>query len=294
MKDPFFSIIIPTYNRAGLIGKTIESVLSQSYNNFEVIIVDDGGNDDSEEVVKAINDERLSYYWKENEERAAARNFGAKIARGLYINFLDSDDLLYNDHLEAAREMIAKHLQPEWFHLGYELQDADGNKLKPVDALPAQSNNRLIEGNCLSCDGVFIRRDIVAQYPFNVDRDLSATEDYELWLRLASRFPLYCDNRITSAIVNHDQRSVVNTDLAKLEKRIQLLEKYLAQDGKFSEYYAGDISNFKANNRVYVALHLALAKERAIALKYLIKALFVSPKVLKNRAFFGTIKRIFI
>ena len=74
--SPFFSIIIPTYNRAALIGKTLRSVQEQSFKSFEVIVVDDGGKDDTKEVLLGLEDDRICYYWKENGERGAARNFG--------------------------------------------------------------------------------------------------------------------------------------------------------------------------------------------------------------------------
>ena len=94
-----FSIIIPTYNRASLIKETINSVLLQDYPNFEIIIVDDGSTDDTENIVKSIEDSRINYHKKTNAERGAARNFGIKLAKGEYITFLDSDDILYVNHL---------------------------------------------------------------------------------------------------------------------------------------------------------------------------------------------------
>jgi hypothetical protein len=191
--------------------------------------------------------------------------------------------------------MIGRHNEPEWFHLGYEFQDKDGHSLRPVDYLPEIANNRLTNGNCLSCRGVFIRRDVALENRFNEDRRLSGTEDYELWLRLGSRYPLYCDNRITSAIVQHDLRSVVNTDRERLFTRIELLEKYLADDPKFAEAYGERFSEFKANNLIYIALHLVLGRAHRIeALSLLARSLGYSLHALRNRAFYGTIKRIVI
>ena len=71
-----FSVIIPTYNRSQFILKTIQSVLEQTYKDFEVIVIDDGSTDDTEEVVKSISNPQLSYYKKVNAERGAARNLG--------------------------------------------------------------------------------------------------------------------------------------------------------------------------------------------------------------------------
>jgi glycosyltransferase involved in cell wall biosynthesis len=76
LSSPLFSIVIPTYNRAHLITKTIESVLAQEDGDFEILVVDDGSSDNTGEVVSRIFDPRLTYFRKENAERGAARNFG--------------------------------------------------------------------------------------------------------------------------------------------------------------------------------------------------------------------------
>ena len=81
MADPtFFSVVVPTYNRSHLVGKTIDTILSQDYPSFELIVVDDGSTDNTEEVLKKYSgDNRFRYYKKENGERGAARNFGFKL-----------------------------------------------------------------------------------------------------------------------------------------------------------------------------------------------------------------------
>src|SRR5437764_8362427 len=96
---PFISVVVPSYNRADLIGKTLRSLQQQEYDQYEIIVIDDGSTDNTEEVVKAIGDQRISYIKKGNAERAAARNFGARIAKGEYVNFFDSDDLALPNHL---------------------------------------------------------------------------------------------------------------------------------------------------------------------------------------------------
>jgi len=294
MSKPKFSVVIPTYNRAEFITRTIESVLEQTNEDFEIIVVDDGSADNTGEVVRSIADKRVSYHYKKNEERAVARNTGRSLARGSYITFLDSDDLLYPDHLAVAGEVIEKFSDPEFFHLGYEFVDPATGGSRGIARMPEIANDMLVRGNALSCNGVFLRKDVAELHPFNPDRDLSGTEDYELWLRLASRYPLYCDSRVTSAIIQHDQRSVVTTDQKRLVKRIELLEKYLFADDAFVKKFERGLPEFRANNRIYIALHLALAGQQFAAVRYLATSLACSPKALKNRAFYGTIKRLFV
>ena len=117
MTFPIISIVVPTYNRAHLIEKTILSLLTQTDNRYEIIIVDDGSTDDTERVVKAYLSEKLSYFKKENGERAAARNFGTQKARGQYINWFDSDDLALDNHVATAITLIQSQENVNWFHL---------------------------------------------------------------------------------------------------------------------------------------------------------------------------------
>ena len=297
MKDePTFSIIIPTFNRASYIEKTLRSVLDQTFSDFEIIVVDDGSTDNTPEIMQTFAESggQVKYHRKANEERAVARNTGTNLSRGKYITFLDSDDLLYKNHFETARKLIEKYDRPEFFRLRYEFQNDAGQTIRQAEPLPEIGNDKLIEGNHLSCCGVFLRRDVAQNHPFNSDRDLTGTEDYELWLRIAGRYRLYCDNRITAAMVQHDDRSVMNTNQSKLIKRIELLEKYLFTDEFFMKKFGEKIPIFQANNRIYIALHLALSKQRIEAVKYLGQALSFSSKALQNRAFFGTVKRIFV
>ena len=104
-----FSVIIPTFNRKDKLKKSIESVLTNSCNNFEIIIVDDAG-DDVKDIIKNFNDSRIKYLeHKTNKGLAASRNTGIKEAKGKYIALLDDDDIFYPDHLKIALENLNNH-----------------------------------------------------------------------------------------------------------------------------------------------------------------------------------------
>ena len=106
--QPLVSVVIPTYNRADLIIRAIDSVRSQSYSNLEIIVVDDCSPDNTPEVVKRIEDNRLTYYRHDtNQGGSAARNTGIKKAQGQYIAFLDSDDVWLTQKLELQLKAIA-------------------------------------------------------------------------------------------------------------------------------------------------------------------------------------------
>ena len=111
MSIPQVSIIIPTYNRAHLIGKTLDSVIAQSYSDWECIIVDDGSSDNTIEIVGDYikNDSRFQYYERPFERRKGAsscRNFGFEISKGSYVQYLDSDDLISENKLQEQMEIL--------------------------------------------------------------------------------------------------------------------------------------------------------------------------------------------
>jgi glycosyltransferase involved in cell wall biosynthesis len=111
LTSPFFSIVIPTYNRADLIAATLRSVHTQEFIDFEVLIIDDGSKDNTAEVVQSfIADARFQYLPKPNEERGVARNYGLARARGEYVLFLDSDDRLHSNHLSTLLWRRLRHL----------------------------------------------------------------------------------------------------------------------------------------------------------------------------------------
>ena len=110
--NPFFSIIIPVYNRAEMVSKTIQSVLQQEITDFELILIDDGSSDKSLEVIRKIaeTDIRIQIIaLSENKGRCFARNTGLKNAQGKWICYLDSDDIYEKNHLESFRQLILEN-----------------------------------------------------------------------------------------------------------------------------------------------------------------------------------------
>ncbi|MBK8348621.1 MAG: glycosyltransferase family 2 protein [Saprospiraceae bacterium] len=103
---PFFSIIIPTYNRAHTIRRPVDSIIAQTFTDWELIIVDDGSTDDTKEIVESYKDPRIRYVWQENQERSAARNHGISLAKGEWICFQDSDDKYLPEHLQVLYDGI--------------------------------------------------------------------------------------------------------------------------------------------------------------------------------------------
>ena len=103
---PFFSVVIPVYNRASLLAQALRSVLAQSDQDFEIIVVDDGSTDDPVRVVDALSDLRIVIIRQDNRGGGAARNTGIDRARGRFVAFLDSDDEYLPHHLAAMRRLL--------------------------------------------------------------------------------------------------------------------------------------------------------------------------------------------
>ena len=104
---PFFSVVIPVYNRANLVGLALRSVLSQTDQDFEIIVIDDGSRDDPRAVTDSLADARIRFFRQDNRGGGAARNAGIDQARGRFIAFLDSDDEFLPHHLQDMRDMLA-------------------------------------------------------------------------------------------------------------------------------------------------------------------------------------------
>lgn len=289
-KAPFFSIVIPTYNRADTVISSVESVLDQTFRDFEVIVIDDGSTDETRKVIEGISDARIKYFWKENGERGAARNFGISKSAGDYITFLDSDDRLLCENLNKANNFIANNESPEWFHFAYKIVDPKGIEMSRV----THSDNpegSLLTGNSLSCLGVFVRHDIINRFNFEEDRDLAGSEDWVLWMKLASRFPLLTSNEVTAELVYHKNRSVLNIVPEKLENRILMAGNLVTEDQAFKEKYSRNESKVWAHLNLYTSLHLAIAKQYKRATQYLIKS-FREPSVLLTRKPYAVLKKL--
>lgn len=215
---PFFSIVIPTYNRIQLLINTIDSFNKQTFKNFEIVIVDDGSTDNTEEIIRELNNPLIKYFKKENEERCIARNYGVEKSSGKVINFFDSDDLALPNHLEVAYSFFQSNHQAEIVHLGYEVLN---NNLVKIASMPKilndSINQTLLIHNPLSCNGVFLTNDLAKKYPFPHSKTFILMEDYYLWLKIACNHKFYSINTITSSIIHHDTRTTKSIDINKFE-----------------------------------------------------------------------------
>jgi glycosyltransferase involved in cell wall biosynthesis len=184
------SVIIPTYNRAGLIGQTLDSIWTQSVCDYEVVVVDDGSTDDTAEFLAGVG---VSIIYKRIEHvgQGAARNAGLEMAHGEYIAFLDSDDLWESRYLEMMTQALDGDRRLGFVYCDYSTFDDKGIvracDMAPDHKIGGRLFRSLLESDFISTGAILIRR-VCFQNVGKFDPDLPPVEDWDMWLRLGVRY----------------------------------------------------------------------------------------------------------
>jgi len=185
------SIILPTYNRADVLTTSVQSVLRQSYSDFELLIVDDGSTDNTGIVVDSMNDTRVRYLKiPENKGVAAARNEGIRQAKYDYIAFQDSDDHWKPDKLERQMAFLTQRPEASLLYCPYECKKADGATiLVPDHNIPSEEKQGniyqyMLLRNTIGTPSVLVRRQCLERSGF-FNESLTCLEDWELFLRIS-------------------------------------------------------------------------------------------------------------
>ena len=246
---PKISVIMPAYNAEKYIKEAMDSILNQTFGDFEFIAMNDCSRDSTEEIILSYQDDRIVYVKNEqNMGVAATLNKGLRLAKGEYIARMDSDDISMPNRFALQVACLDAH--PEVAVLGglVEVFDETGKTTpRPYRASPAQIKIDLLFASALAHPSVMMRRDVILEMG-GYDREFEGLEDYELWCRVAAKHQIMvCSDevllryRIHSAQVT--QQSSPRKDAA--QKRIRawhlrqlgLPEEGLAAEG-FYGYYA--------------------------------------------------------
>lgn len=223
------SVVIPLYNKRDSIRSTIESVLAQSFTDFELIVVDDGSTDGSADVVSAFSDERLHLIVKPNGGVSSARNEGIRQANGEWVAFLDADDLWEMDFLAEISKMIQDFPQAGIAGTSYHYQD-DGVITAKSCPLPSGFygivDNTAWDKAHIYCSTAVCCRKTILEEVGMFDERIAYGEDLDAWWRIMLRYPAAYSNRAL-AVYRFDESNRAMKSYIPLEKLyINFFEKY--------------------------------------------------------------------
>jgi glycosyltransferase involved in cell wall biosynthesis len=283
---PKVSVVIAAYNRARFLAECIESVLSQSFHDFEVVIVDDGSTDNTREVVSRYLPP-AKYFYQENQGAPATYSKGIELARGDYIALLGSDDALLEDALQKGVEVLDR-----WPNVGFSygqayIMDEEGH----ITELSRPRHRKgsyvrsgreeikdLILGNYITGSTTMIRRSCFAEVGLFNPVFYRGSEDFDMWVRLAKRYDVaYIDSPLAKYRV-HRQSLSAGRQVDEVKLAHGLILESIFDDGELGHQY--DKLRAQANYHFYCRLaRIARARgEFKTGRSYLLKALRVYPK----------------
>lgn len=306
---PFFSVIIPLYNKENFIKNTLNSVFNQSFTDFEVIIVNDGSTDTSEKKVLEFKDDRIRYFSKENEGVSTARNYGIKEAKSEYITFIDADDYWYPDFLKEMHQTISLFPNQKVFSAATEIETSR-NLIKAQYSIKKTGDHQIVNffeasqrEPILWTSSIVINLTVFEDVGY-FDDELKIAEDTDLWIRIGLKYSIVFIWKILT-IYRYDKNSISRDASYFLQKKTYLkhyeeekinlaLKKYLDLN-RFSEAIKHKITKneveFKST-KANIDLKLIIFRKRlllsfpGIILKFLI--------LIKNRfADIGLSKSVF-
>ncbi|MFH2125245.1 MAG: glycosyltransferase family 2 protein [Pseudomonadota bacterium] len=227
MQTGLVSVVVPTYNRAHTLGSTVDSILAQTYEPFELIVVDDGSQDHTAQVMDAYlkKDSRVTYLVKPNGGVASARNLGVRSAKGEFIGFCDSDDIWMPEKL-TRQVPLFQDPAVTLVYAGVLLLHADGHTSPNIRGGYCEGHcfETLLTHNRVACSTALVRTAALNRDDlFNERHELQGVEDKHLWIRLARKGTLAAVReplvlyRLSQASVSSDEERMLNAELLCLD-----------------------------------------------------------------------------
>jgi GT2 family glycosyltransferase len=230
-KSPRVSVILPAYNHAHFLPFAIESVLNQTFPDFEMIIIDDGSNDNTREVVQKFKDPRIQYFYQSNKGLSGARNTGLGLAKGEYIAFLDADDLFLPGKLGLQVSWLEANPDYGFVSGGWNVVNENGEILlvqRPWMGTPRLELLDWLFACPVITNSVLVRQHWVEKVS-GFDPQLRRVEDWDFWLRLA-----YAGCKmgwVNEIVCSYRMAAGQMTQNAAEQKRVskQVMEKFYSQ-----------------------------------------------------------------
>ena len=273
----FFSIIIPTYNRANLISETIISVQNQIFNDWECIIVDDGSTDNTKEVITEIakKDPRIKYIYQNNAERSAARNNGIRNSVGQYICFLDSDDAYTKNHLSILHKNILQQESPIALFFVDQIIQCEKKTIIVDFSLLNENALKYFFENAVIPTRVCIHSKILETEKF--DEDIVIVEDMILWVRIAFQFKIIqlLDKTIIYTLHADNSVNIKNFPGIKRYDGLMLFRKKYSK--VWSKLPLKSRQTILSDTLLSISKSYILCKKNKLAIKTLIKSILLYP-----------------
>lgn len=241
MDKPFFTVVIPTYNHEFFLKKAVNSVLNQTFDDYEIIIIDNYSDDKTEEYIKSLNNQKIRFFKIQNHGLLAkSRNLGIKEAKSDWIAFLDSDDLWYKDRLQILYNYVEKNNDYQVVSTNELIVDKFSKKNKVWKYGPFRGNfykNLLVFGNCISTSASIVKRKYLEdnEILFSENRDFCPYEDYDFWMRVAKKKAKFKFlNAVKGEHLFHkDSWGAKNRDLCK-KSNISILKHHVFNSQNFT------------------------------------------------------------
>jgi glycosyltransferase involved in cell wall biosynthesis len=253
------SVVIPTYNRAEVLARAVQSVLSQSFLKREIIVIDDGSTDDTESVINRLGT-GIRYLPCSHAGVSAARNRGIEASRGDWIAFLDSDDYWLPEKLAKQYAHVMRETPEDVNHERYLICHTDEIWIRDGKRINQGKKHRKYAGwffepslrLCLiSPSSVLIHREVFEQVGM-FDETFPYVEDYDLWLRITARFPVgYIDEKLTIKTGGHQDQ--LSSSIDGIEKyRLRALSKILLRHTLTEEQQSSAVKVYREKAEIYL------------------------------------------
>jgi len=246
--QPLVSVLMPVYNGEKYISEAVESILSQSYTDFELIITDDGSDDRTPQIIKAFNDDRIRcIIHAENKGLIFSRNEGVAAAKGRYIAFLDSDDVSLPQRLEKQISFLDAH--PDFGMIGawVKVIDGHGNSLNDCikfPALPDEIPVILLFKNYFTTSSIMVRKSCLQDFPF--DPEFPIAEDYNLWIKIAEKYKVWNLPEVLTCYRMHKEnihkkldKKMRELDMLQLSKQLSKFNTDFSNEEKYFFFLIG-------------------------------------------------------
>lgn len=281
MKDNLFSVIIPLYNKELSVSKCINSVLNQTYENYEIIVVDDGSTDQSAQIVKNINNSKIRYVYKDNAGVSSARNKGISLALAPFVLLLDADDFWEDSYISTMNSLINDFDNEVIYALGYKIYFESNYEAVSFGFnlnFRGKINNyfkKALHNTIISSSSVCIRKEVFDS-GIRFNENIHLGEDLDVWFKILLNYNSLVFYNIPLAIYNRNNENSPNSIYKKFEDTFFSIamdtnREYLDSNREYKYfinlYVLKGLFSYFRNDKFKREINIIVSKIRPIGIK---------------------------